>query len=757
MIGPRGMDSRSSITQLVGHYESLEKTSTVPHSTTTPTQIITPTFRKNDKSPLRQSFRNLVGLIKKAQGKVKRSQHSVSPSIIQVAPVVEALPSSATAKCASPLLYLSRSSNAKLLPVWTSCQAVLDGDKLLVSWSTTHDNPDSLLIDLKCCTDVRSLSSREMESDEVSSLPAGKAGTEVKVFEIVMADNSREKFGASSNTDRAGWVSAIWEVVLLLQDVKNSARPVKSGGIAVPTYSEPMPQERNLPAIPSEPSIQDILEHQPAPARPKSPMQQNLLPSENVFCRTTSPNLSKHSQYISSPSIANLNQRSMVRQRLAEMKRNFSLTSLESPVDAPHLHFNSSPRAEVQPSDSAGTANDSIVDAYIEAPSAIPEYHARLANGSLAVARRDIQVIPEDAIEYDVPNNSLSSKITSLHQDVQNLNRSVDRLLQSRESTEWQSIHDILKAIGNLAEDNTRKLSFVNGNLERVAEHLTPAASTTLTKETVLGSIEVIRNTLISEVVAVSDKLDSMICQPSSLPQSGNQQMNSDEQLAKISTLLAEESNQRALHGQQQADSVRYLNELNSWLEAFVKNGTSQIQTMAITLQQLCEVVGVVQGSAGQPTGLLGDIRRIAQIIESRERGDHLDPGSVAPSQKFLEFMTQYRQEQENLLRALTGGLSSEIKGERLRFVEAMKEATAINVHNHVEEFKKQLKCEVQGMTQEVSRLYREKQTLENQIADLLDFKRKAASGGMVAPAQSTRHMQQHFHYSPSNPHLRRV
>jgi len=57
---------------------------------------------------------------------------------------------------------------------------------------------------------------------------------------------------------------------------------------------------------------------------------------------------------------------------------------------------------------------------------------------------------------------------------------------------------------------------------------------------------------------------------------------------------------------------------------------------MAITLQQLCEVVGVVQGSAGQPTGLLGDVRRIAQIIESKERGDHLDPGSVARQSRLV-------------------------------------------------------------------------------------------------------------------------
>jgi len=62
------------------------------------------------------------------------------------------------------------------------------------------------------------------------------------------------------------------------------------------------------------------------------------------------------------------------------------------------------------------------------------------------------------------------------------------------------------------------------------------------------------------------------------------------------------------------------------------------------------------------------------------------------------------------------------IKGERLRFVEAMKEATAINVQNHVEQFKQELSREVMNMTEEVGRLYREKQVVENQISDLFAF-----------------------------------
>lgn len=67
-----------------------------------------------------------------------------------------------------------------------------------------------------------------------------------------------------------------------------------------------------------------------------------------------------------------------------------------------------------------------------------------------------------------------------------------------------------------------------------------------------------------------------------------------------------------------------------------------------------------------------------------------------------------------------------------------MKEATAINVQRkflsiirlflltilavHVEHFKQDLGREVMAMTEEVGRLHREKQVIENQISDLFAF-----------------------------------
>lgn len=55
---------------------------------------------------------------------------------------------------------------------------------------------------------------------------------------------------------------------------------------------------------------------------------------------------------------------------------------------------------------------------------------------------------------------------------------------------------------------------------------------------------------------------------------------------------------------------------------------------------------------------------------------------------------------------------------------------------DHVEEFKKQLTREVMNMTGEVGRLQKERQALEQQIADLFTFyaKQKSLTAGLVWP-----------------------
>ncbi|KIM45293.1 hypothetical protein M413DRAFT_24527 [Hebeloma cylindrosporum] len=223
------------------------------------------------------------------------------------------------------------------------------------------------------------------------------------------------------------------------------------------------------------------------------------------------------------------------------------------------------------------------------------------------------------------------------------------------------------------------------------------------------------------------------------------------EHLQKILNIVQEDGSKQTLLSQQQADSVRYLNELNNWLEAFVNNGTSQIQGISTNVDRLCLELGLSEdsspnappgqhlqkGAAPSRPNLIKDIHQLMQGIQARDQNFVALQGAVhallevltvsqtqqgAESQAIAGLIDRQRHEQEALFRAFTNEISGEIKGERLRFVEAMKEATAINIQMHVEQFKQELGREVMAMTEEVGRLHREKQQVENQISDLFSF-----------------------------------
>lgn len=148
----------------------------------------------------------------------------------------------------------------------------------------------------------------------------------------------------------------------------------------------------------------------------------------------------------------------------------------------------------------------------------------------------------------------------------------------------------------------------------------------------------------------------------------------------------------------------------------------------------------------------------------------HFLTHALSATESIVGLIERHKSDQERLLRNVASGkfllslyftrstaqsplvdLSNDIRGERLRFVEAMKEATAINVQSmsassarlhvhrliitavHVEEFKKELTREVLLMTQEVGRLQKERQSLEQQIADLFSFYAKQKQSNVVS------------------------
>ncbi|KAF9051086.1 hypothetical protein BDZ89DRAFT_524219 [Hymenopellis radicata] len=225
---------------------------------------------------------------------------------------------------------------------------------------------------------------------------------------------------------------------------------------------------------------------------------------------------------------------------------------------------------------------------------------------------------------------------------------------------------------------------------------------------------------------------------------------NSGTEMLQITDMLKAEVEQRNLLSQQQTDSVRYLNELNTWLESFVNNGASQIQFMHGSVEQIrntlgCEPAEVAQGSTivallHQVKGSIDELR--GSIVEALSINR---PTAGLTSEQVVDLMARQNQHQEALFRGLTAELTSEVRGERIRFVDAMKEATEINVQSHVEDFKKELKREVHGMMKEVGRLYKERQTMEKQIAELFAFHTKQKQGIVpFAMAPLSHPMQQH-------------
>ncbi|KAG2119643.1 uncharacterized protein F5147DRAFT_625274 [Suillus discolor] len=233
-----------------------------------------------------------------------------------------------------------------------------------------------------------------------------------------------------------------------------------------------------------------------------------------------------------------------------------------------------------------------------------------------------------------------------------------------------------------------------------------------------------------------------------------------DDKLKAVLDYLNADEEQKKVQLEQQADSVRYLNELNSWLDAFVSTGTAQIQVVATGVEQICKQLGISTSEELSSTNLSGQVQQLLEAARSQVHNEedlrstvheliqvvqeHLTHGDerrkALVTDSVMEIINRQRADQEQMLRALSSELTEEIRGERLRFVEAMKEATAINVQgmfslSHVEHFKAELGREVAVMTQDVGRLHKEKQAIEQQIADLFAFYSKQKQESEVCPA----------------------
>jgi hypothetical protein len=234
MLGPRSIDGgRASLQHqrstklLINRFESLSEhkpASRVPVTPPTKSSLRAPkqlVESKKEKSPIRQSLRNLFAVLKKSSG-LRVSKHKLEDTkpiqepkaLSGDDPFVISTKTYPVPQLTGSLFYLARSETSTasscVLPVWTFCSAVLEGDTVHLTWPRT---PSIHSVFLKHCTDVRSRTLDELDPEERALLP-GDVSKDLKVFEILFDGRAGkepgEKFATTSVRERARWVSAIW-------------------------------------------------------------------------------------------------------------------------------------------------------------------------------------------------------------------------------------------------------------------------------------------------------------------------------------------------------------------------------------------------------------------------------------------------------------------------------------------------------------------------------------------------------------------
>ncbi|KAJ7346568.1 hypothetical protein DFH08DRAFT_1080588 [Mycena albidolilacea] len=683
MLGPRSIDGGCASLQhqrstklLINRFESLSEhgpasrvsvTPPTKSSLRAPKQLVE---SKKEKSPIRQSLRNLFAVLKKSSG-LRVSKHKLedTKSIQEPTalsgddPFVISTKTYPVSQLAGSLFYLAWSETSPasscVLPVWTFCSAVLEGDTVHLTWPKT---PSTHSVFLKHCTDVRSRTLDELDPEERALLP-GDVSKDLKVFEILFDGRAGkepgEKFATTSVRERARWVSAIWDVILPTTGPPNQfAGHTASGTTGPDSRPSTLCLDRALPPVP-EPyrSPTTIATSTPIPASP--------IPRRPQSCALSIYSPSK------SPSIANLGRLSVVTQRRAQIEG--SRYPHSTPASPSRLYRNSSVvrtrslRVQTLSQDepSGRESPTSILESYGEMypprisllgglvlDEPVKQFHSGSQN----------EFLFHEPPKIPVARAPLSDAHDSLLTDIHEMVSGVARWTEETENN-LSTIQDQLRQPARLEFDSTAVTNGLRDINERLRSDLPYIMK-------LLAQIQSCRSDTETETPSKSTEAPPGCVM---------------EKLNQILELLKEENLQRSVQTHQQADSVRYLNELNSWLEAFVSGGTAQIQVIATGVDKLCQQSDCLRdGQATHQTAMLeASIKNLAALISSESQS--------FTAQSIARLIEQQRQEQEGLLRALTAELSNEIRGERLRFVDAMKEATTINVHMHVEELKKEL------------------------------------------------------------------
>ncbi|KZT29009.1 hypothetical protein NEOLEDRAFT_691090 [Neolentinus lepideus HHB14362 ss-1] len=788
------------------------------------------------RSPLRQSFRNLISVFKKSKS-ISRDKVELGGSFLLQYPGVRQersyssapgrpiMPYSTTmansmSTCPSQLmtgsvLYLSRPStdsrSRRLLAVWSSCTATLFPAHITLTSFTAQNNPLSRTVSLVGCTDVRSINLNELEESDRSMLPSGSVvndGTrEPRVFELSFDGSRKEIFASPSVKERAAWVSAIWDAILNTQDQKSARLDLSNGRSRSAEYSSPYASESHI--IPLQGALDTELQglsRAPSLDRSLPPTPVCMTPIDRVCVSSRNLQLDNQSKDSTirpsriqlsapdrtrpaSPSIRNLDRRSMVTKRLAQLEG----INPESGTPPAQLRFNDIKRPVTrgiictQPgweSRSAGsTADRPLVEQVDPALTSWTDVEARMScapsvgEDRVVITRSRDDALP-GLLKGPHPNSlsQLSGADSGAHRFNAGSMSEVKEMLQAilrelRGTQEGATIRgeSRLYEIRSTLEEFTNQLRrYFEESMKQNMDQLTVQSSAVvesvdgLHTDVKSGWIRVLEgldqlqrygcegNSALEEkmqlqaegttaaVTKLNSKIDDFLlanrsavvtvdrCGPESRTEVSPAPESSLKEVAECLRLLREGNANQAVYLDNQADGVRYLNELNSWLETFVNHGVSQIQTVMEDVKALrTDLSRSVDAGSRQSLGEVGSIQRLLQESQSQQREnarllssvqlalqDLREAASSTNASSLAALLEQQRVQQERLIQTLADGLSQDIRGQRLKFVEAMKEATTINVQSHVSQFRNELTKEVLRMTQtEAASQYRAKHT----------------------------------------------
>jgi len=206
-----------------------------------------PVKKDKNKSPLRQSIRNLLSTLKKGAGKSGEvisaakgiRKHSTGGLVLERPPHVPEKDSATgdhpskpsreqatelyrlpvdqvlsidcnKADFSGPIWYLSKASDGAAI-VWNSCNGVIKGRKLSITWFSHDDSNHRVLeVDLSRCIDVRSLTNGEMNQEDLELLNEQEETHGLKVLELVSRSRQTDRFAVRNFGERAAWVTALW-------------------------------------------------------------------------------------------------------------------------------------------------------------------------------------------------------------------------------------------------------------------------------------------------------------------------------------------------------------------------------------------------------------------------------------------------------------------------------------------------------------------------------------------------------------------